>query len=390
MPQKKQKTPKDFWIEFCSSTGVRGFSYITKSICVAEEWFWGVMIIICGALTVYDISINVSKYLSYPTSTKVVVFNNDTISLGSPTICIDIDIESLDYSGIDLTKPETVRQFLSQFRNENIEDLLLYEFYKMRNRSALSLSEQSRLLYASDFPINWGDLKLDSRLSPLVSLTTAMIGAVVRHENLIRGDYGPEDYNWGIVKFDRDSEFFYVDQANSAAIYEVYKFYMKRNSHLKTLHRLSGALLCQMVDLNLVVHLRNETNGLLKSLAYTPCDPKKISWLGTPPYSDISREVVCVRLVNDVAFTFKTPEERTVISLNQAAIFHRPNYFAEAIRIDFSEDPSVTHKAQNLLWVMFGNNSEVTVSLLGHYKQLQSGRNPCNPTSHTQCKMSCR
>lgn len=180
---------------------------------LGEKLFWAVMIVICSGLTIMDVYDSVQLFLISPTSTRVFVSSNQSISLGSPTLCVDLDMSNFTYSRINLAEPKTVDQLLATFVGEDVMEFL------RRNFEAVQLIRENNSDPMSLF--NYNSTPLDEtyenkRILPLLSLTAVMLSNIIRAEHYVNSSGLRADFAWGVPMNTREERSFgrYADSSN--------------------------------------------------------------------------------------------------------------------------------------------------------------------------------
>lgn len=251
------RTANFFWVDFCSTTGIRGFSFITKSIFRVESYFWLILVVICAYLTLIDVRNTIQLYMMEPTITKVIVMNNNSISLGSPTVCIDLNIENMKFGPVDLLQPETVRKFIRKFsqKHQSLSGYLNDTFNWLKTFEPTDLELVRKVPQFSYKSFNNSELDLvENELMPALSLAVSVVSGIVRVEQLVRLDYSLVQLNWGIRKksVDPSYETDYIDGKTSEAVGVFYNFILSKGESFDQILHLSGALMCEMMQLQVV------------------------------------------------------------------------------------------------------------------------------------------
>lgn len=140
-----------FWLEFCLSTGIRGFSYIAKSKQKTEHFLWLLVVSTFIILTFYDVTNTCLLYVSEETVSRVTVKSNSTINLGTPTICLEFNVAQMspDLSKFDLDL------MLHRHNETNLTDLYLnpnvHTDFNSSTMFLLTLITLTKIVYAEQF-----------------------------------------------------------------------------------------------------------------------------------------------------------------------------------------------------------------------------------------------
>lgn len=387
---QEAKYPSYFY-EFCCTTGIRGFSFIKNSINLTEKILWISVVVVCIGLTTWDVTETFKKYLSHPTSTKIMVMANKSISLGDPTMCIEMDVGHFNTAGWNLRNETEMDEFISTLpSNFAIEKYISAELsdesFDIRNIPASEANNRSSPAYKflQFKPTN-------RRIRPIIALTTAVLSALIRHESLSGGQLS--SFTWSPTSF-INYEVQFIEDSRSQSIFKFFTFLLKDpNLNLTSLVGWTANLLCRMLDIQLIIQRYDKAEAKTLTKLGSPCSLESVTWLGFPPLTDPQNEVLCVKLtgVFDTAMRFSSTLETTRVSLDPTGLYDGPTRPLQ-IHFDFSGAQAVTHMSQNIMSIAQQPKIVTSVvQILGHYKQLSTSAKPCTAlTTFSRCRIECR
>lgn len=91
MSGSSNKILKDQWQQFCYTTGIRGFLFLSKSETIHERLLWGVALLICFVVTINDVVSTVKLYVEVPTNVNLKVVTTPEYNMSNLTLCYAID-----------------------------------------------------------------------------------------------------------------------------------------------------------------------------------------------------------------------------------------------------------------------------------------------------------
>lgn len=362
---------KDYFNEFCSTTGVRGFSFIKSSRYLPERFIW-TCLIICGTiLTIWDCSVTTSRYMSKPTTVRTTVILNRTMDLGKATLCIEINVGEMRFGSIDLNNHQSVSQFLEDLPVDF--DLVKYLKSYVYNESIES-------------PLS------GTMFRSLLSLSTAVLGAIVRYESLSGKQVG--NFTWSPPTVLAD-EVVFEDRNNSYSIYLFYEYLMLSEVNITEIVPLVSVLLCRVMEVQGSIARHYSSLGKTATTTKPLCSLEAMTWLGYPPMSDPISEMVCLKAhrVLPMFFEFQSTAEYSVVSIHSANLYRKKYANILSAYIDFSGSIAKTHMSQNVVDFPLNKRSSIvaTVQMIGHFRQMSTARFSCSPTGlFSMCQVSCR
>lgn len=387
------------WLDFCTSTGIKGFSFIVRSDGLPEQLLWGALIIVCAALTVWDVQHTIEIFVEEPTMTKTDVRNNETIHLGSPSLCIDLEVEQLKYGKLNLYDVDEVKRFLENMSFiSDMESYLISSLHGIKKYRRKSVNIASKIPQFHSFdPLS---IQLDSSgyissedFITFLSLIVSTFSAIVRFEHLVEPDLTASKLSWGLMRSNITTAYedFYIDHKTSPSIFEVYKFITKRSSNLVPVWQTTGALQCEIMNMEIISKGRDRTNGLIVAQSYDPCIADLVSWMGTSPFSEKEMEFLCINFnLNESALLFENPEQNIYLYLNTSNVYNDNGNRAPSIRLDLTGSPVSTVDSQEFVHVPFGEQIEVHINIQGEYEEINTLTDPCANKSKLICRLMCK
>lgn len=375
-----------YFHEFCSSTGIRGFSYFRNSLCVWEKLLWTTAIIVGTYVTLSDVVLTVSRYLHNDTYMIVSLINTKLMNLGTPTLCIELDISTFSTGTLSIQSLPDVEKFISELPKDF--DLLKFmtEEADKDYPSGVLLENDSNLTidYASERTFH----ETNPLSRPILTLTLMVLSSLIRYENLLEST----EFTWEPFNFKETEE-----QPRNASIYAFYQYMLTSKVDFIMATKVAAYLLCRKMSLRVRTVRFEEQYGRMVTRINSICSIEAITWLGFPPLVPPASEYLCVN-VSHLAPNFAgfgSSIERSWLSINAKPLYSRldDNFKSLWANIHFDGGPVLTDLAQNVLSIPLKRKITATVvQNLGLYDMLKSGKGQCSETNilPAACKIRCR
>lgn len=322
--------------EFTTQTSIRGFVHASKAKNVREKCMWYLIIAITAGLTCWDVHDSLVYFLSNPTTTKISVLDNMTISFEQPTICLP---------------------FQTYFENVN----------EMNAQSVPQLLDE---MWPRVFLQNNSDeVAMDDQMVKFLSLSLAVLTSISRAQYVgaLPAKF-PHIYTWGFANGYRMEGY---DHVKSAAVW-----FQDNNVKMTTLMQIAGELLCNFSRISIKrLTTRNQTR-------FT-CSRSRVSWVGLQPVYPNS-DFFCMYLPSDL-FAFSTIADITQFKADFSPQFRTKDF--STISIDLSGQQLISLRSQNTLWISVGSAVSVQIQIFARYKHLNRPTQRC--TSHNPAQPIC-
>lgn len=330
---------------YASKSGLRCFSYAQTNN-FYERMMWYIITMICVIMTVWDVVYSTQYYLSFPTTTNVMLVDNTSLNFGSPVMCITFHNYWKHWKQNKIEKEEII-QFLDRF------EFMLQSPFNALNKSSVII--------------------------PFVRLLMAVVSSITRAQYSQYDRNVDNNYDWGFVETENMASSV-VELRGTIEVSMAAKWLELHNVSInKVVHSLAE-ILCRLSYFEI-----KKTPRLLAE----NCEIFSSTWLGTSPMSlDRAVDLACYKIpAKFVEFT--SAGDNTYIRFERPAEFisHRDMSY---LTMDFSENPTICDEAENAFWQTTETRMAIKMSVFGHYRQLYYRRKPCTEDEFpTLCKLKC-
>lgn len=369
----------NFWKDFCSSTGIRFFSYIFRSRSKSEAFFWISAFLLCVSVTTWDVIVTIKYFMESPTSTKVTVFINETFNLGQPTVCMYIGLNSsLAEKKLNLAETDGIQQFLNKFNRTDVQKFINDQFQKIKNPNFT----EEKIASQEDF-------------YKLVLLSATVLSNILRLELFIDKNFTTEQLAFGLTNLDiyeTKSAHDLIDQSTELGIKLVYQFLIEQKFNFYELLKTVLSAICYLIRVKVAFNQVSPEDGREAEVSIPVCHENDMIWFGIEPFFRGHFDLLCMRLPDEsVHFRLAYEYMRLSISKGSASLpMHEDFSEQNTIYFDLSGNQVSTTLDKNVLTLMEGSEHHITVQLSGHFKPLPSRKVSCSKQSKLDCLLKCR
>lgn len=322
---------------FCKKTGIKAFGFARDSRTVHERYVWYLLIVTCTGLTFWDVYETVSTFIKTPTGTKIYFVHNNSLELGTPTMCVNFDAKQMNYGALNRLSDTEFLQFLTQFNH-----------------------------YVTRW--NKSNLEQHNNVSQFLYLSTNLITEIIKIEHMLKeGDYNLS--NWTFLTL---------------------TWLSKLEIQLREFGYFIGALLCTQMHMMIFQNTKELNKTWVTQTEEDYCLPERITWLGSFPEMT-GKDHVCVQLPARF-FQLTDTQTTTILQWNHEFLYKNGNFEREGdfISIDFSSSPLRLQSTENLLWIPPYTDYVVGTYVMSSHSRLNTRLSPCSTFQKDDCLMKCR
>lgn len=321
------------WKDFSSVTGIKGFTFLSKSTSKFEAVLWTSALIAGFCVTIWDVFETINSYFNLPIMTKVEVQKDSVFNLSQVTFCTFFN--------------------LSPILQTTIERLLL-------NADGFNLSE---------YLLSWQMLGIETANSTDFH-DSLQIFHILTHWVYRLSIY--ESFN---------SVVFAINSNFSLEKFPEFMTLSKHITHSRTFYRLFAQSLWCILQFKV---LRME-NSILSNTTHN-CLVDATSWIGSVSPNTFQS---CV-IIPHKFLLFNTLYEHPVIEVKKAQIFRRHQY-----SFIFGSEAAFNFEVDNFISFMSHTDTEfnigsVTIQLLAIYNSFNSSKSSCTMVPKFNCKYECQ
>lgn len=317
---------------------------------------WLILIGLTAYQATSDCAQHIDNFLAGPTTTKVTLFYNETMSFFvDPTLCVEINIREMSIEYFDAQNSTAVRQFLSNF--DNISDV--GEFLA---KTVMNSTKEVKIL---------------------LGLTAKMVANIISLETL-----APDDPSLDITK---GGEIAAGKQlAMQDTLVAIQEFYALRQTNFTDLVYTVGVYLCLRMSLELTLMIQYKVGSRNRPTFASVCDRRKLAWIGSCPF-DSEPAQLCFYL-NKEFILFERASDSIRITSRPDTLYSSSSVLPEKpfnIYVDFDSN-RVVSDVSSPVTVSVGDQQDLFLQLLGYYKSLPSKQVKCNNIRGGDNFMDCR